>query len=66
MTEPLTRPPRNRLRWQPRQVIVLALVWVVLWGQVNLVTVVGGVLMGILVTVLFPLPSIGWAGRPYP
>ncbi|MBB1501015.1 Na+/H+ antiporter subunit E [Propioniciclava sp. MC1683] len=66
MTEPLTRPPRNRLRWQPRQVIVLALVWVVLWGQVNLVTVVGGVLMGILVTVLFPLPSIGWAGRPHP
>lgn len=66
MTEPLTRPPRTRLRWQPRQVIVLALVWVVLWGQVNLVTVVGGVLMGILVTVLFPLPSIGWAGRPHP
>lgn len=66
MTEPLTRPLRNRLRWQPRQVIVLALVWVVLWGQVNLVTVVGGVLMGILVTVLFPLPSIGWAGRPHP
>ena len=66
MTEPLTRPPRSRLRWQPRQVIVLALVWVVLWGQVNLVTVVGGVLMGILVTVLFPLPSIGWAGRPHP
>ena len=66
MTEPLTRPPRTRLRWPPRQVILLALVWVVLWGQVNLVTVVGGVLMGILVTVLFPLPSIGWAGRPHP
>ena len=63
MTEP--KPVRaRRFRWQPRQIVVLALVWLVLVGEVNLVTVVGGIALGVLVTVVFPLPPIGWPGRP--
>lgn len=57
------RRARNRLRWQPRQVVLLTLVWVVLWGQVNLVTVLGGVLAGVFVTIVFPLLPIEWGGR---
>ncbi len=66
MTETENRRTRIRLRWQPRQVVVLTVVWLVLWGQVNLVTLVGGVLVGILVTIIFPLLPIEWGGRLRP
>lgn len=63
MTESTPRRPR-RIRWQPRQVALLAVVWLVLVGEVNFVTVVGGIALATLVTIVFPLPSIQWAGRP--
>lgn len=63
MTDQETRRSRARLRWQPRQVFVLTLVWLVLWGQVNLVTIVGGIAVGTLITVVFPLLPIEWGGR---
>lgn len=69
MTEKANRsqtPRQHRIRWQPRQVVVLAVVWLLLVGDVNLITVVGGLLLGILVTIVFPLPSIEWAGRLRP
>lgn len=40
------------------QVLTLALVWVLLWGSLKPVTIVGGLLVGLLVTVLFPLPLL--------
>ena len=58
-----SRRARIRVRWQPRQVLVLTIVWVLLWGQVNLVTVLGGVAVGVLVTLAFPLLPIEWGGR---
>lgn len=63
MTDEEKRPVRPRMRWQPRQVVVLTLVWVVLWGQLNLVTVLGGVLVAVLITIVFPLLPIEWGGR---
>lgn len=63
MTEEESRPARSRLRWQPRQVLMLTIVWVVLWGQLNLVTILGGVLVATLITVVFPLLPIEWGGR---
>lgn len=66
--EPTATERRRRLRWafQPRQMAVLTVVWLVLVGEVNLVTVVGGLLIAWLVTVVFPLPPITWDGRLRP
>ncbi|MDO5534518.1 MAG: Na+/H+ antiporter subunit E [Propionibacteriaceae bacterium] len=60
------REPRRRLRRQPRQILLLALVWLVLVGEVSFVTVVGGLLISWLITLVFPLPPVEWAGRPNP
>ena len=47
-------------RWHRRipQVLALALVWVLLWGSVTPMAVVGGLLIATLVTSLFPLPLL--------
>lgn len=47
---------RLRFRFQARQVGVLTLVWLFLVGEVTLVTIVGGVLVAWLVTIVFPMP----------
>ena len=64
MTDPRRKPSRFRFQW--RQSLVLAIVWVVLVGQVNLVSVLGGLLLAWLVTVVFPLPPVSYAGRLHP
>ncbi|MET0189017.1 MAG: Na+/H+ antiporter subunit E [Pseudonocardia sediminis] len=40
------------------QVLLLALVWLLLWGSLNPQTVLGGLAVGLLVTVAFPLPVL--------
>ena len=55
-----------RLRFQPRQVAVLTLIWLILVGELSVVTVVGGVLLAWLITVIFPLPPVDYAGRLHP
>lgn len=60
------RAVRGRGGWQPRAILVIAVTWVLLWDQVTLGNVVNGFLVGIVVTQLFPLPSIQYAGRPHP
>lgn len=57
---------RLRFRFQGRQVGVLTVVWLALVGEVNLVTVVGGVLIGWLITVIFPMTPVHYYGRPHP
>lgn len=52
--------------WQPRAIIAVALVWVLLWDQVTLGNVVNGLLIGAVVTQIFPLPSIQYFGRIRP
>ncbi len=53
------RPKPSRLRAvQPMVVVWLAVVWVALWGDLSPMTVVGGVLVGIVVCLVFPLPPV--------
>lgn len=44
-------------------VATLTVLWMLLWGGVTPLLLVGGVLVGLLVTVVFPFPSVGWKGR---
>lgn len=57
---------RRRGGWQPRAIIALAVVWVLLWDRVSLGNVVNGLIIGAVVTQLFPLPSIQYFGRIHP
>lgn len=61
---PLQR--RLRYRFQGRQIGLLTLVWLVLVGDLNLVTVVGGFLIAWLVTIVFPMPPVHYYGRVHP
>jgi len=56
-------------RWrslQPATVVWLTLVWVVLWGDLSAITLVGGVLVAVAVTLVFPLPPLGMSLRIRP
>ncbi|MEQ3554767.1 Na+/H+ antiporter subunit E [Pseudonocardia nematodicida] len=46
--------------WRRRipQVVTLAVVWVLLWGSLTPMAIIGGLLMGLAVTALFPLPLL--------
>lgn len=71
MTQMTPEPPPRRPRWwrfrlQWRQVFVLTILWLILVGQVNAITVVGGFLLAWLVTVLFPLPPVSFSGWLHP
>lgn len=54
------RPPRpSRLRAvQPAAVAWLTVVWVGLWGDLSVANVVSGAALGVLVSVVFPLPPV--------
>jgi multicomponent Na+:H+ antiporter subunit E len=47
-------------------IAVLTIVWALLWGAVTPLIVVGGALVALLVTTVFPFPPIVWAGRLRP
>ena len=57
---------RLRFRLQWRAVLLLALIWVVLWGNYSLVDLLVGIVLAWVVTVTFPLPPIRYHGRPHP
>ena len=63
--DPQPRKPA-RLRFQPRQIALLTCIWLILVGEVTVVTVLGGMLLAWLITVVFPLPAIDYAGRLHP
>jgi multicomponent Na+:H+ antiporter subunit E len=46
--------------------VAIAVVWVLLWDRVSLGNDVNGLLVGLLVTYAFPLPSIVFTGRVRP
>ena len=53
----------GRFRFRPLSIAMMAVVWVILWGSITPMIVVGGVLCAYLITVVFPLPPINWGGR---
>lgn len=60
-------PARSRRGgWQPRTIIALALVWVLLWDRITLGNAVNGLLVGAVITRVFPLPPIEFHGRLHP
>ena len=50
---------RRRRSLQPWVLVWLTVVWVALWGDLSLLTVVYGVLVAVAVCLVFPLPRIG-------
>ena len=68
-TDAASRPahvPRRSRSFQPRAIATIALAWVLMWDRVTWGNVVNGVLVGVLVTYAFPLPSIEYHGRLRP
>ena len=59
-------PRRRRRVLQPRAVMAIAVVWVLLWDRLSWGNVVNGILVGLVVTYAFPLPSIEFHGRLRP
>jgi multicomponent Na+:H+ antiporter subunit E len=57
---------RLRFRFQWRAVILLAAIWVLLWGEASLLNILFGALLGWLVTVVFWLAPIKYYGRVHP
>ncbi|MFV0533322.1 MAG: Na+/H+ antiporter subunit E [Cumulibacter sp.] len=73
MVRPPRLPPRmsrvglsRRPGFQPRTVIAVALVWILMWDKLSWGNTINGLLIGVVVTVVFPLPSIEYYGRPRP
>ncbi|HEY1134358.1 MAG TPA: Na+/H+ antiporter subunit E [Nocardioides sp.] len=59
------RPARYRsVQWP--MVLVLAGVWWVLWGSYSLFSLLGGVVVAVLVSVVFPLPPLRMRARIHP
>ncbi|MEN0072620.1 MAG: Na+/H+ antiporter subunit E [Propionicimonas sp.] len=60
-----TRRLRWRLQW--RAILLLALVWVLLWGEASLLNILYGLVLGWVVTVVFWRAPIRYAGplRPW-
>lgn len=56
----------QRFKFRPLSVLGMTAVWMVLWGSVAPMTIVSGILLGWLVSVIFPLPPIYWEGRFHP
>lgn len=58
----------ERFKLRPLATLTMTAVWVILWGSVSPLVIVGGILFSYLITVVFPLPPIHWAGRfrPWP
>ncbi|MDF8266537.1 Na+/H+ antiporter subunit E [Luteipulveratus flavus] len=55
-----------RRRVQPFPLLWLTLVWVLLWGNVSWANVLGGLALGFVILMVFPLPrlSVGMTFRP--
>lgn len=54
------------IRWPA--VVVLTVFWILLWGEITPLLVVGGLLVSLLVITVFPFPPALWEGafRPWP
>ncbi|MGV9211892.1 Na+/H+ antiporter subunit E [Micromonospora sp. RB23] len=55
-------------RWRDQTLALgwLVLVWNLLWGEIDLANIIGGLLVGGAVLLFFPLPSVTFGGRLRP
>ncbi len=61
----MSRPtPARRIPW--RTVAWLTLVWVLLWGDFSPATILVGLIVGVVLSLVFPLPYIRFGGRIHP
>lgn len=61
------QPRRSRRRgFQPRAIIAVAVAWLFLWDRITWGNIVNGLIIGLVVTLAFPLPDLDFAGRPRP
>lgn len=58
--------PRRRPSFQWPFVAWLVIVWVLLWGDLSFANVLSGLAVAALVSLVFPLPPIAFAGRLRP
>jgi multicomponent Na+:H+ antiporter subunit E len=56
-------PKRRRRSFQPRAILVVALAWCFLWDRITWGNILSGLVVGLVVTLAFPLPSIEFGGR---
>lgn len=56
---------RSRFRVRPAAVLSMALLWMLLWGSFSPVALIGGLLLGYVITLVFPLPPVHLSGRPH-
>lgn len=56
----------HRLRFRPLAIAGMAAVWIILWGSLSPMIIGSGILLGWLVSIIFPLPPIYWEGRLHP
>lgn len=57
---------KKKLPISPVAVLWLTVVWVLLWGTLDAMTVLGGVLVALLVLLVFPLPRLEMKQRIHP
>ncbi|GAB3310738.1 Na+/H+ antiporter subunit E [Epidermidibacterium keratini] len=62
----ITRTRLQRGGFQPRAIIAVALLWTVLWDSITWGNVVNGLLIGLVITTVLPLPSVPYDGRIHP
>src|SRR5690625_7202943 len=55
---------RGRLQWP--MLLALMVLWVMLWGQLTVANLLGGLAVAIVVKVVFPLPPIIFEGKLRP
>lgn len=60
------KPEARRSGFQIKMILTLAVVWVLLWGDITIANFVVGALIGAVVTAVFPLPPVAFHGRIHP
>ena len=55
-------------QWLPRAGMLcwLTAVWILLWGNIPVANILGGLAVGLLITLMLPLPQVLVAGRLHP
>lgn len=64
MTSGQTTTTRRRLPWL--RIVGLSVAWVLFWGDLSIANVLSGLLLGLLISFVFPLPPIEFHGRFHP